>query len=183
MIAAVKGRAVAVVGRAGSLVGSGNGGAIDSADVVVRVNWVLPIDTSLAGDIGSRTDLLFHCVNLCSESRASAERHGVPTATFRPVDRRRMVRKLGRNPKKYQPNTGLVAVLAVIRSRAVLPVAVYGMDGYRTGYPEGPVPPVERKTWAWDHDPSEDLRILGDLWRRGQVAPDAALRSAIEAVA
>ena len=60
----VRGRSVALVGRAGYLTGSALGAEIDAADVVVRVNWRLPIPRPQVVDTGARTDLIYH--GMCS---------------------------------------------------------------------------------------------------------------------
>jgi len=52
---------VALVGPSASTNFSGNGKTIDSYDVVVRLNRSLPIDSYKVGDIGRRTEVLYHC--------------------------------------------------------------------------------------------------------------------------
>jgi hypothetical protein len=58
----LKGKRVAIVGPAETLIGTGQGDLIDSYDLIVRFNTViryLPFPDELARDIGTRTDLLY----------------------------------------------------------------------------------------------------------------------------
>lgn len=61
----LKDKRVIVVGPSPSLEGSSKGKEIDSYDIVVRVNKAFPIEKGLETDIGSRTDIHYHC--LCEE--------------------------------------------------------------------------------------------------------------------
>lgn len=58
----IKQRSVCVVGPSPSLEGSKQGSFIDSFDIVVRVNRGFPV-TSASEDVGSKTDILYHCLN------------------------------------------------------------------------------------------------------------------------
>lgn len=60
----LSGKTVALVAGGSSLVGKGLGGLIDSYDVVVRMNRALPMDPKKVEDIGSRTDILYNCLDL-----------------------------------------------------------------------------------------------------------------------
>lgn len=53
---------IAIIGPAGSTIGTGNGGYIDDFDLIIRINKsVLLIDSNNhENDIGKRTDVLFH---------------------------------------------------------------------------------------------------------------------------
>jgi len=58
----VKGKRVAIVGPAETLIGTGRGDFLDSYDLVVRFNTVieyLPFSEKLARDIGTRADILY----------------------------------------------------------------------------------------------------------------------------
>ena len=55
----VKGKRVAVVGPAPSIVGSGQHDLIESYDVVCRLNAAIPVPEALYPDIGERTDVLY----------------------------------------------------------------------------------------------------------------------------
>lgn len=57
------GKRVVIVGPAPSVVGSNQGTIIDSYDIVVRLNKALPIPHGLKNDIGTRTDVLYNCMN------------------------------------------------------------------------------------------------------------------------
>lgn len=54
------GKRVALVGPAPSVVGSGNGEAIEAHDLVIRINRGHPVPSTLMADIGRRTDVLYH---------------------------------------------------------------------------------------------------------------------------
>ena len=58
----LKGKRVIVVGPSPSLEGSGRGNEIDSYDIVVRINKGFPVEKGMESDIGSRTDIHYHCL-------------------------------------------------------------------------------------------------------------------------
>lgn len=68
LIGVVSGRRVAIVGAARSLVGSGQGPAIDSHDVVIRINS-RQVREKECQDAGSRTDLYYSGDMLLEGSR------------------------------------------------------------------------------------------------------------------
>lgn len=59
----LKNKRVAIVGPAPSVIGSKQGEEIDSYDIIVRINKALPIPENLKSDIGSKTNVLFNCLN------------------------------------------------------------------------------------------------------------------------
>lgn len=59
----LKGRSVALVAGGSSLVGKNLGTVIDSFDVVVRMNRALPIVQEKTSDLGTRTDILYNCLD------------------------------------------------------------------------------------------------------------------------
>ena len=61
----LKGKRVVIVGPSPSLEESGKGEWIDSFDIVVRINKAFPIESGLKKDLGSRTDIHYHC--LCTD--------------------------------------------------------------------------------------------------------------------
>lgn len=63
----LKGKRVVVVGPAPSILGSKQHDIINSYDIVVRLNKALPLPNNLKEDIGSRTDVLYNCMNPSSE--------------------------------------------------------------------------------------------------------------------
>jgi len=63
----LKGKRVVIVGPAPSIVGSDQRDLIDSYDVVVRLNRALPVPEHLKKDVGTRTDVLYNCMNPSNE--------------------------------------------------------------------------------------------------------------------
>ena len=59
----LSGKTVALVAGGSSLVGKNLGSLIDSYDVVVRMNRALPLDPLKADDVGTRTDILYNCLD------------------------------------------------------------------------------------------------------------------------
>jgi hypothetical protein len=177
MIAGVEGKVVAIVGRAGSLRGSGLGAEIDSADVVVRVNWTVPV----SGDehVGHRTDIVY-CCRGCSGQREAAREQGVQWVTVKSKYRKALARRVG-DVKKYRPNTGTVAIFDALDSGA-REVRVYGMDFYATANDIAPtLPPKGDPCWAWRHAPARDRKLVRSLLTDPRFRPDAVLRKALQA--
>jgi len=58
----LKDKRVALVGPSPSIIGSGNGNLINNCDIIVRMNKAIPVPVKLAADIGSRTDVLYNCM-------------------------------------------------------------------------------------------------------------------------
>ncbi|MFW6030997.1 MAG: glycosyltransferase family 29 protein [Myxococcota bacterium] len=153
---ALRGRTVAVVGRAASLVGRGEGEAIDSRDVVIRVNAMLPLEAGSPDDRGTRTDILYHA-KMATEERDAARKAGVPAQKRHAKLRAR----LAWEREGYRPFTGTVAVFWALIQGAV-EVYATGMDLYRgsgaLGRPGGEL------DWEnWSHDPAGDVRLLRRL--------------------
>lgn len=63
----LKGKRVVVVNPAPSIVGSKQREFIDSFDIVVRLNKAVPVPSTLIDDIGTRTDVLYNCMNPSEE--------------------------------------------------------------------------------------------------------------------
>lgn len=63
----LKDKKVIVVGPSPSLEGSGKGKEIDGYDIVVRVNKGFPIEDGFESDLGSRTDIHYHCLHTSPE--------------------------------------------------------------------------------------------------------------------
>jgi hypothetical protein len=59
----LKGKRVAIIGPAPSILNSKQAEELDKFDVIVRLNKALPVPTELRPDIGSRTDVLYNCMN------------------------------------------------------------------------------------------------------------------------
>lgn len=175
MLQGVADKTVAIVGRAASLGGSGNGAAIDGCDVVVRVNWALPLVGEPA-DIGSRTDVLYHCVS-CNKQVAMAEASGVATQRVNTKLRKKLAKRSGMSHVRWRPTTGAVAIDDALMSGAVK-VCAFGMDIYRTGY-VAPTPPSESGPTKWRHSAKQDRRLLRALLKNKRFEPDAILRQAL----
>lgn len=175
-------KVVAIVGRAETLEASGQGAAIDAAEVVVRINWTLPIAEELHEHVGERTDLLYHCAKICEGPRIAARLLKVPVHRLDTTYRRALVRRLGLDPTEYQPNTGTVAVFHALDSGA-REVRAYGMDFFRSGHIGEEIVGPRGKTWTWSHDPERDRELLASLWRAGRLTPDPQMRLALERAA
>lgn len=59
----VRDKTVVLVGPAPSIIGTKQGKYIDSFDIIIRLNKALPIPEHLKEDIGSKTDILYNCLN------------------------------------------------------------------------------------------------------------------------
>lgn len=175
MLKGVKGKTVAIVGRAASLNGSGNGAAIDLCDVVVRVNWALPL-VGDATDIGSRTDVLYHCKG-CNKQHALARDSGVATQSVDTKLRKALAKRSRMAHYRWRPTTGVVAIYDALMGGAVK-VCAFGMDIYRTGY-VAPTPPSESGPTKWRHRAKQDRRLLRALLKNKRFEPDAILRQAL----
>lgn len=64
----IRGKRVVVVGPAPSIVHSRQREYIDGFDVIVRINKAVPIPETLHDDIGTRTDVLYNCLNTHEEN-------------------------------------------------------------------------------------------------------------------
>ena len=173
-------RVVAVVGRAGSLLRAENGAEIDAADVVVRINWVLPIPPEQEIHAGSRTDLMFHCKR-ARAATLSAKRAGVPTYRVRGKARRRAAKRHFRNAVRLRPTTGFMAILSVL-THGAREVRLYGFDFFRSGHVQDREPDGDdySKPLAWLHSPQEERRAMKNLIAREQrLVPDKILQEAL----
>ena len=176
----LEGRTVAVVGRAGSLLRAENGAAIDAADVVIRVNWVLPIPPEQEKHVGSRTDLMFHCKR-AKAATLSAKKAGIPTYRVRGKARRRAAKRHFRNAARLRPTTGYMAILSALThgAREVWP---FGFDFFRSGHVQEREPDGDdySKPLAWLHSPSEERRAMKALIaREPRLRPDPILEEAL----
>jgi len=168
MKALVRGKRVAVVGRAGSIVGTGNGPAIDRADAVVRVNWLLPTAEEHIPDMGARTDLVYTC-RQCATARRLAEEHGVPWARVSNVRRQRVTNEWIKRPKKVRVSTGFMAAVDVLDEEPK-EIRLYGFDMQRSEH-------VQERT-PDGHDPSGSFS--GD-WHHAWGKERAAWRRLVRA--
>lgn len=178
MIPEASGKRVAVVGRASGLGTSGQGAAIDACDLVVRVNWVLPL-ISAPEHIGSRTDVIYHAVS-GKEVKAAAVAAGVPLVQ---VDRR-FRKRLARIRRGYRPTSGIVAIFDALRCGAAA-VHAFGFDFYATGYVEpgdtGAGRRVRKRPLKWKHDAPTDLKLTRRLLAEPRFHPDPVMLEILRA--
>lgn len=59
----VKGKCIALVGPAESILNTNKGNIIDKFDLVVRLNKSIPLPSSLSHDIGTKTDIIYNSLN------------------------------------------------------------------------------------------------------------------------
>lgn len=180
MIPNLKGRTVAIVGRAGSIIGTGHGKAIDAADVVIRINWILPIDPALSADTGARTDLMYHCRRAKTATRTALEL-GTPTHRVKGKNRRRVARDFFKRPDDFRPTTGFMCAVDCVKAGA-LEVRLYGFDVFRSGHVQERDPGGENSSrpLGWTHNPEEERVAWRTLFKRHKhIIPDAILRKAI----
>ena len=58
----VRNKRLVLVGPSPSIIGSGLGRLIDQHDIVIRMNKAVPVPQHLTADIGTRTDILYNCL-------------------------------------------------------------------------------------------------------------------------
>lgn len=171
------GKSVAIVGRANSIIGSGDGARIDACDVVIRVNIPLPLDKAQAKDIGTKTSLIYTCRN-CRPAQNAAIQHGVP---FEPYDR--AFRMASSGSDGYTPFTGTMAILEAFR-RGAAKVFATGMDLYsgKAITASGGHLRLSKKNTHSFHDPNRDKELLkGLMLKHGEAfEPSDVLRTCIE---
>jgi hypothetical protein len=122
-------KSVALVGRAASILEHGDGAKIDSMDVVVRVNWLLPHNLPKE-KVGSRTDLLIHA-EPAVEVPKRARKIGV-TTWMKDVSIRWELIENGVITKEFNPTTGITAIDMLFKAGA-LKVYMTGFDFYQSG--------------------------------------------------
>jgi len=161
------GKRIAVVGPASSAFQTGKGAYIDSFDLVIRINKsALTVDAGKhPTDIGSRTDILFHCFleNLHSGGGpldfAMYERQGIRfvinpryewsgvrnsfnfykryrTAQPTYLLSRKLFGKINRSLGGYRPTTGYSALYALLESDFA-ELYITGFTFFKTAYGDG----------------------------------------------
>lgn len=188
-----EGKVVAIVGRSGRLAGSGLGQEIDSAEVVVRVNWTLPYRAELIPDVGARTDLLYtHQTTGSRELHRRATENGARAQTVNMKLREELSNRLASQRFNYIPNSGTVAIFDALRSGAK-EVRAYGFSLHTDGtYIDTGRTHNNRTKWADSrsrgrraigaktHDPERDRSLLKALLEaEPRFRPDAILREII----
>jgi hypothetical protein len=184
MKALVKGKRVALVGRAGSILGTGAGPKIDAADVVVRVNWLmLPIPDEYAPDVGTRTDLVYTCM-VCATARRTAEANGIPWKRASGGRRARISARLFPKKQVFRISTGCLAAVDLLRAGAKS-VHLHGFDlmkseHYQERTPDGNNPNGSR-SGRWVHNWELERRAWLKLLKkhRGRLVPDRVFREAL----
>jgi hypothetical protein len=170
------GKTVALVGRAASIHERGDGARIDSADVVIRVNWLAPWEGDPAR-IGARTDAVIHAYAYCSIGEA-AEAHGMVAWRKCRSTGQRLAEMVGR--PSVNPRTGVTALGMVLDAGAER-VYLTGYDLYETA--------TATRTGTGDrtagksrrgHDNETDRLILRALIAGGRVDVDDTLRAALD---
>ena len=159
----VRGKTVALVGGAASLLKHGDGARIDACDVVIRVNWPRNHDANPAR-AGSRTDWHY---------RASGMREEGDDILRNPSD---LVSELrGRTDSRCTPRTGVVAIADVLAGD---PASVYvtGYDCYRSAHS---VMPSTAGRPIGGHDNVSDHALLRELCASDTVEVDDVLRDAL----
>ena len=126
----VRGKTVSLVGAAESIIGTGNGKRIDESDVVIRIGITEPIPDSLKQYVGTRTDVIYFCL----DDYAKYVRHGrymdIPAVEKTPECQFALQEKY--KLKDWIPLAGTTCLYTCLLSGAKN-VYVSGVDFYRTG--------------------------------------------------
>lgn len=157
----VSGKRVIVVGPAPSIIGSRQGAYIDEYDIVVRVNKAIPVPPKLYKDIGKRTDILYHCLNMHPENGGAIDpellqKHNIrhvrcPLPAIHPFNRdisraakifkgtiplsvvRESIYRVWETNMQSRPNTGIATILDLL----CLPIKelyITGFTFFKGGY-------------------------------------------------
>jgi hypothetical protein len=135
------GKTVAVVCSAAYMQGSGYGKEIDSADIVVRINYNALLCDRYPGDIGRKTDVVYMCGSLYRENKH--KKHNWPQG----ADIIRVNTGIpGARDGSYTANTGVRAMIdyALKGYR----VKGYGMDFY-SSINNGIIPDKAHVKWKY----------------------------------
>ena len=158
----VRGKRVAIVGGAASIHEHGDGALIDAHDVVIRVNWALP----LRGDpkrIGTRTDVMLHPHSARELPKNAIENHVAP---WRKDDELGYALAVQHGfSRKTNPRTGVTAVAMVARAGAQS-IYLTGYDFYASGAATRHLPDAHMKRVSGatgGHDIRADRVILRSL--------------------
>jgi CMP-N,N'-diacetyllegionaminic acid synthase len=190
-----RGKRVAVIGRAPYLLDSALGVEIDAHDVVIRVNWYLPVQKDHRAGAGERTDLLYLLASNGRINRvARAEQEGVKhttkdVAVLSRVSRAAIATLGYRNVyRRYTPNTGTVCIFDALDHGAES-VTAYGFDFHTTAhYGDIGQEHGNRQRWAGlrkagavrTHDPDVDMKLLAELAKRdSRFQPDEHMRKVL----
>lgn len=156
-------KTVAIVGPAKGLVNQNLGKEIDSFDIVVRLNKALPIKGTKIKDIGTRTDILYNCLDgktpnggpiepkvwsscgvkwVCGAFPKNAPfllrtRASTAEKVMEGIINLKWMSdetyKVVQKNIKGRPNTGLMAIVELL-SFNIKELHIYGIDHFRTAY-------------------------------------------------
>ena len=159
----VKDKRIVLVGPSPSILGRGNGPFYENNDIIVRMNKAVPASPKHSEDIGSRTDILYNCLEPSPNSGGAInpvfwKEHGVqwvissyPYLNFSQHNIDHFERKNANNAKlpfrmvemdlykklaqktKTRPNTGLLAICDLL-SFPIKSLLVTGMTFGKDGY-------------------------------------------------
>lgn len=157
----LRGKRVVVVGPAPSIVGSGQREVIDGYDVVVRLNKAFPVTLDMAKDIGTKTNIVYNCMNEHPENGGiinlrEASKQGVwissPYPNISPFNRD--IKRFNTRNEKYKvpfhamdttyfeylseemesrPNTGTCCILDLLRYD-IAELYITGITFFKGGY-------------------------------------------------
>ena len=180
-------RSVALVGPSRSIVGSGEGAAIESFDLVARMNFQWPVPDHLVPDVGRRMDVLFHCCNQdfpaswfaradFADTRIAFYENGreAPVLTticqelgVPAIDITNLYATLLQELGAF-PSTGLVAI-AQLLSLPIRTLKIFGMTFWREPYYDGYFGHgAAPENWdgdssadtIWRHDPKREFQFF-----------------------
>lgn len=157
----IEGKSVSLVGRAASLIETGDGERIDASDLVVRVNWLLPHNCP-PSKVGTRTDLVIHVNTSAGKKvRDAALKEGVNTLAKMGSATLSKKEKAFYSKRKIA-RTGIFAIESMFQNGASS-VYLTDYDFYQSGWSTKDCvkssPAFERKG-GLRHDCEADRRLL-----------------------
>jgi hypothetical protein len=200
-------KGVVIVGPSKTLIGRSEGDLIDLFDTVIRMNKSVPLDMNMAEDIGSRTDLLYHCLDQPAQSKVDVNRYikdgikGV-VCSYPPLSFTRSninkFQKMNNDRLPFRttdlkvynslekelatrPNTGLLTLVDVL-SYDVKEVYLTGFCFYRNFYYDG-YSTINESDYGKvanspAHDQDKQLKYWAELYKTdGRISVDSVLES------
>lgn len=116
---------IAVIGNADTCYGYGH--YIDSMDVVIRVNFGYMIPDDMKEHIGSKTDLVYHCINFFKQYKLTPPEN----ISFSPIDN--VLRTKLRDKYKAVPSSGIMAIIQALHLKPDV-LFVSGFSFFRSTY-------------------------------------------------
>ncbi len=204
------GRDVVIVGPSKSLIGRGTGLQIDNFDTVVRLNKSVPLNKSLSVDIGSRTDILYHCLDeprkskvnvddyikdelkyiVCSYPKLSYTKSNINY--FARINKDRIpfmatdlkVFNELQDELKTRPNTGLLALVDLLGydiNRLYITGFCFYRHAYYAGYSNMPESQHKRALESPAHDHEIQMKYWAKLYKEDKrIVIDAVLKGIFE---